>query len=593
MSHLQPAPTVLSRGLRYETPDSSAQTQGSALPSPPPRPRLRLKRRNVSSQLNPPTQQFLASVAAADVPIPSVEEPQFATIDHEMMDNLPQVQVRDFDDMDIYQSLHSRRFSPPKTPAPALDIQAALAPTKYPDWTVDSDWSSDMDSASDCESSRPSTAFSTQTSASLFSRFSVLSDDEYLSPEPDTEASAKPSTSHEAGAPPKKTRKAPWTKAMTAHLWSTYMLYLQDPKVTPLRLGKSGIPPHGVCLRVAREAKRSWKGSNPRSMPPADKQNATPTAESSKPFVKWPHTYAATRACLRELCRANATAKVGRRHLMSRSPTPFNKVAHRRWNRRTTPGRSPSIFSGNDMAMSLTLSTSDTMQPHGPLAQLAQSPLEPFPELIPSANLVADAPAPESSAPELARLGSPFAANSYGPSSSTSLAADLNLPKQSNSLGSRKSLKSPVRLTRSRSGTQKRKSVKAAEDQPKKRRPSVTTTFGVAAQDNKATAYQSTAASNLSDPFQAEPVADTSSTQRTRLGSPFSGSGFSHSFPNRSSTHLNFNLNALRRPFATIQQPSQRRSESPSTRSSLASRLAYLDQRLRDFRNRRRSQSPL
>lgn len=592
MSHLQPAPTVSSRGLRYETPDSSARNQGSALPSPPPRPRLRLKRRNVSSQLNPPTQHFLASVAAADVPIPSVEEPEFAMIDHEMMDNLSEVQARNFDDMGFYHHLHTRRFSPPKTPA--LDIQAALATTKFPDWTIDSDWSSsDMDSASDCESSRPSTAFSTQTSASLFSRYSMLSDDECLSPGPEVADPTKPTTQGEAGTTSRKPRRAPWTKAMTAHLWSTYMLYLQDPKVTPLRLGKSCIPPHGVCLRVAREAKRSWKGSSSKSTPLPSDSRSTPTVETSKRFVQWPHTSAATRAHLRELCRLNATAKAaGRRRFMSRSPTPFNKAAHRRWNRRATPARSPSIFSSNDMAMSLTLSTSETMQPHGPLAQLAQSPLEPFPELTPWANPGADTSVPEPSAPELARLGSPFAANSYGPSTSSSLAADLSVPQQSNSLGSRKSLKSPVRLTRSRSGTQKRKSLKAAEDQPKKRRPSLTTTFG----EKAATTTQDSTGplmGNLSDPFQPELAAGVSSAQQPRLGSPFPGSNFSQSFPNRSSTPLNFNLSALRRPFATIQQPNQRRSESPSARSSLASRLAYLDQRLRDFRNRRRSQSPL
>lgn len=609
MSLSQSAPSAtLPRGFRYDqefdprTPEPCAPNEESALPSPPARPRLRLKRRNVSQQLNAPTQQFLASVAAADVPIPSVENPEFATSGHEvMMESLPevQVQVQDYDDMDIYQHIHTRTFSPPRTPA--IDVPAALPPLKYPDWSVGSDWSnSDMDSGSDCESSRPSTAFSTQTSASIFSRYSVLSDDECLSPEPETEEPTKPVVEGEGEVRARKPRKAPWTKAMTAHLWSTYMLYLQDPKVTPIRLGKSCIPPHGVCLRVAREAKRSWKGSTLKPVPTTS-GNSTPMADSSRPFVQWPHTCAATRTYLRELCRLKATSKAGRRHLMSRSPTPFNRAAHRRWNRRNTPGRSPSIFSSNDMNMSLTLSTSETMQPYGPLAQLANSQMEPFPDLVPSAKLGPGVTSVmESSMDDRARLGSPFTSNSYGPSSSSSFGANLNLPKQSNTVGSRKLLKSPVRLTRSRSGTQKRRSTKATEDAPRKR-PSLSAAFGkkaatVAADDEDVESPQQQVNPGSSsglpdDPFQPDMRSNssklTSFVQPLRLGSPFSGSS---SMPTRSSAPINLNF---RRPFATLQQPTQRTPETPPARSTLASRLAYLDQRLRDFRNRRRSQSPM
>ncbi|RYP09238.1 hypothetical protein DL764_001424 [Monosporascus ibericus] len=614
------------RGFRcdreFRTPEPCAPHEGTGLPSPPPRPRLRLKRRNVS-RLNAPTKQFLASVAAADVPIPSVEEPESAMMDQEM-DNLPDVhvQVEDLDDMDIYEHLHSRTFSPPKTPA--IDIPPTLSPAKYPDWSVDDGWdSSDMDSNSDYESSRPSTAFSTHTSASSFSRYSLASGDDCLSPEPETEEVANSDVRCEPDTVRRrKPRKAPWTKAMTAHLWSTYQLYLQDPKVTPMRLGKSCIPPHGVCLRVAREAKRTWRGSNSKSAANPTNRCSTPAAESSKPFVQWPHTCAATRGYLRELCRLKATAKAGRRRLMTRSPTPFNKAAHRRWNQRSTPARSPSIFSGNDMAMSLTLSTSETMQPHGPLAQLARSEVEPFPDLILSADYELCAPSnDEAPALNQTHLGSPFSANTYGPSSSASLAANLSLPKPLSTVGSRKSLKSPVRLTRSHSGTQKRRSVKTAEDLPRKR-PSLAAVFGeeiTAAAGNETDHGQHQPAQpGLSqvdygdDPFQIaapaalpEPVSGgcgpfflaasaelTSSMQPPPLGSPFPGSSSSHSFPARSSAPINLDLAGLGRRFATVQQPTQRRPETPPSGSRLASRLAYLDQRLRDFRNRRRSQSP-
>ncbi|KAK5628223.1 hypothetical protein RRF57_003938 [Xylaria bambusicola] len=340
-------------------------------PLPPHRPRLRLKKRHVS-HLNAPTQQFLASIAAADVPIPSVE-----SADQEMMDTLPQLHVDDFDSTDDCQRLTPKQLSPPQTPA--IDFAPSMALSKYPDWYGDSSWSdSELESSSDYESSRPSTAFSTQTSASLFSLCSNTTDASCISP--DLEATEFPRSIEPENAVTNpaqdKPRKAPWTRAMSSHLWATYVLYLSDPRVTPIRLGKSCIPPHGVCARVARQAQRSWKGSRPQLANEARSGSSTPTAESSKTYIQWPHTGGATRAHLRELCKLKAAKKPGR--YLSRSPTPFNKAANRRWNRRSTPARSPSVFSAQDMAMSLVLSASDTMQPHGPLAQLTSSQLPPL-----------------------------------------------------------------------------------------------------------------------------------------------------------------------------------------------------------------------
>ncbi|KAI0873916.1 hypothetical protein GGS24DRAFT_362763 [Hypoxylon argillaceum] len=607
---------------------------------PPPRPRLRLKRRH-ASQLNAPTQQFLASIAAADVPIPSVEN-----VDQEMMDSLPELHVEDFDNIDDCRRLTPRMFSPPKTPA--IDFAQSIGTTKYPDWYSDSTWSdSDLESSPDYESSRPSTAFSTQTSASLFSLYSCANDDTSCI-SPDLEATEFPHNLESENAllhsGQDKPRKAPWTRAMSSHLWATYLLYLSDPRVTPIRLGKSCIPPHGVCARVARQAQRSWKGSKPQHNNEAKSRSSTPTVESTKAYIRWPHTGGATRAHLRELCKIKASNKPGR--YLSRSPTPFNKAANRRWNRRSTPARSPSVFSAQDMAMSLALSTSDTMQPHGPLAQLTGAQLPPIFAYEPQSDadsllespqnesivktteaqiteeLHRDAPRPSSG-----RLGSPFLAKSYGPSSSSSIASKITLPKQSNTVGPRRLLKSPVRLTRSRSGTQKRRSIKSHEEKPWKR-PSLAAAFcregsrnaeGSAPTpntenqtmqsriehsmpSNNLLEVASTAplenSSTLSRPFGVSAVSSRGSPSRPpRLGSPFSITSSSYSFPNRLSSTSNFSLAALRKPFATVQQPPQPIADTPTpARSSLASRLAYLDQRLRELRNRgtdrRRSQSP-
>ncbi|KAI0489620.1 hypothetical protein F4859DRAFT_461647 [Xylaria cf. heliscus] len=611
---------------------------------PPPRPRLRLKRRHVS-QLNAPTQQFLASIAAADVPIPSVEN-----VDQEMMDTLPELHVEDLDSMDDGHRLTPRMFSPPKTPA--VDL-APLVPTKYPDWYSDSTWSdSDSESNPDYESSRPSTAFSTQTSSSLFSLYSHVTDD-ISCISPDLEAAEFPQKVESENDPlhsgQDKPRKAPWTRAMSSHLWATYLLYLSDPRVTPIRLGKSCIPPHGVCARVARQAQRSWKGSKPQHTNEARSRSSTPTAESMKTYIQWPHTGGATRAHLRELCKIKATNKPGR--YLSRSPTPFNRAANRRWNRRSTSARSPSVFSAQDMAMSLALSTSDTMQPHGPLAQLACSQLlpisasdlqpdttlspesqqEPTPK-TPAKNQVLEEPFMETDIRpprhSSGRLGSPFLAKSYGPSSSSSIATKITLPRQSNTMGPRKLLKSPVRLTRSRSGTQKRRSVKGHEEKPWKR-PSLAAAFfkegsrnvddaGVIPNTEKQIMQNTTECASTdelsrhsafevapialpqtqSDPFVVSTASEASPSRPPRLGSPFSGAGSSYSFPNRLSSASGFSLAALRKPFATVQQSPQPITDTPSSaRSSLASRLAYLDQRLKELRNRgndrRRSQSPL
>ncbi|KAI1415701.1 hypothetical protein F5Y13DRAFT_156637 [Hypoxylon sp. FL1857] len=580
-------PTNHTMGAGPKTPEPSTPCDELQLPSPP-RPRLKLKRRNVSHHLNAPTQHFLASVAAADVPIPSIEV--------EDPDNM---------EMEMYEHIHMRTFSPPKTPALEL---APPSETKYPDWSVGSEWScSDIESSPEYESSRPSTAFSTQTSASLFSQFSCASEDgDCMSPELKSLEFSKPKSHTNADVPNKqRPRKAPWTKAMDSHLWSTYMLYLQDPRVTPIRLGRSRIPPSGVCLRVAREAKRSWKGS--RSYLTADMKSGsnTPTAESSKPYIEWPHTCAATRAHLRELCRIKATASPGQ--YKSTSPAPFSKAAHRRWNRKSVPATSPSVFSAHDMAFSLAVSTSDTMKPGAPLAQLTSSGAESFPQLTKDVARFTTPTEQEIPSTDIPQLPSPVMAKSYGPSSSSTLAAGISLPRQSNTMGARKLLKSPVRLTRSRSGTQKRRSVKSLDDLPRKR-PSLAAAFWKESENSDSLsddvfAQKPQEGESLalhpedSKPFVVSDTSLTSSVQPRRLGSPFSGAGSSYSFPNRLSAPINFNLTALRRPFATV-QPTQERSERQSPpRSSLASRLAYLDQRLRELRNRggdrRRSQSPL
>ncbi|KAL2158067.1 hypothetical protein VTH06DRAFT_4877 [Thermothelomyces fergusii] len=430
---------------------------------------------------------------------------------------------------------------------------------------------------------------------------------------------------------------------MSDHLWSTFMLYLQDPKVTPFRLGKSCIPPHGVCLRVAREAKRSWKGSKALSKPTnsgsgedGKSGSATPTAESSGTFIQWPHTCAATRAHLRELCRRKAGSWASNYKFISHNITLFGQTAARHPNRRSMPGPSPAPFATRDMSLSLAMSTSESMQPNGPLAQLAASRPEP-PEPTRSSPLAGQTLTTFEGQPSFAerrRLGSPFGASTYGPSSSGSLAAVLGLTgpvprRQSQTVGPRRTLQSPVRL--SRSGTQKRRHTQSGV--PRKRPSigsdlwldpssgpaSITTTSSststtstmittTSSHPEKAGAASSrsgripipkipsvpTLSSSASMPDVGGQRDDSEPLPPPRLGSPFTGESTSFSFPHRAHRmHQggSIDLGVLGRPFATVQHISPS-SNPPSTRSSLADRLAYIDQRLRELRQRDRHHRP-
>ena len=200
----------------------------------------------------------------------------------------------------------------------------------------------------------------------------------------------------------KSTKKQPviWTADMDKHIWTIYMRYLQDPTVTPFKMLPGSAPPLGVCHRVAREAKRTWRGPKPAghgrsettSAPAKDRKgregtpdtivaersgSSTPTWSAGQKASPWPKSGSVTRRRLRELCKRKATiAPHYQRLLQSRSPSPF--VSSPRHNSHNLRSSSPpslahsSSFATRDVQLSLTTSTSSTMQPDGPLAQLGR-----------------------------------------------------------------------------------------------------------------------------------------------------------------------------------------------------------------------------
>lgn len=596
-----------------------------------PRPRFKLKRRHDPQHLVAPTQQFLASVAAADIPIPSIEEPAVAVFESDSIPPWSDLQrmENDQDDGGLHTKLGRERLStPPKTPAPG--DPPSLTPSRYPNWSID--WMSSCESSPEPES-RPSTSRSTRTSRSSFSQLSSCFSDEDFQFSPESTISEKlfgfraedsqTRRLHQQSGMSRPSRKAPWTKAMSAHLWATYNMYLSDPRVTPFQIGKSGLPPEGVCKRVAREAGRSWKGAKavakPSSAYDAKSGSSTPTAESSAAFIEWPHTGAATRAHLRALCKQKARGPDGgkmRFSYFSRSPTPFTN-ATARWARRPTPGSAISPFETHDMSTSLAMTTSEAMNPEGPLAQLTNSaPDSPNPTT--PANLdhiLRPEVAPEPSAEERRRLGSPINAKSYGPSSSSSLLDVFGLPagvaqRQTRTVASRRRLQSPVRL--SRSSTQKRKTRQAHES---RKRPSLSTDIwlhpGSAGHDEHHLTHRKSFSmshgednifASRSQPQLSIDTAQVAGLQAAlpiavppRLGSPFSVSGSSFSVPNRLSQPGNLDASMFDRRFSTVHPALGSQPHEPAS-INLASKLAYIDQRLKEFNSpsgRRRSESPL
>jgi hypothetical protein len=486
-----------------------------------PRPaRLRVKRRN-NAHLQAPTDQFLASVDAANVPIPTIE------VNHSSLPSrttplsqglLPSVNLFDanLDMTDLRMNIPGNSFLvpphqpygrmgfPPKTPEPE---SLAEQESSRPCWTLGGRITPNEE-----HFTRPSSAMSTDSecsddsfySGSRRSHPSHSEDGSCTSPDSDVEdpfqfpslskASTK-SNSIRLQAPAdfaplnqnlksKTRRDAQWTAPMSRHLWSTYLLYLQDPTVTPFRAG--GVPPEGVCHRVAREAKRSWKGprlSTHRSLGKAmassqvsDKGGSlTPTAETStKIYAQWPHSSAATRNHLRELCRKESNVVQRHRHLQTRSTTPFTKTPS--YGSPQPSDSRNSMFSTKDIAISLATSTSSTMQPDGPLASLALQDSDPTPTPTKNSSLLSTHPLSvvESVEPQALafnldnrqsrRLDSPFIANTYGPSSSHTLRTPS--PARYRSETSAPRLRSPVRFTNHKSlnTTQKRRAQNSLDD---------------------------------------------------------------------------------------------------------------------------------
>lgn len=193
--------------------------------------------------------------------------------------------------------------------------------------------------------------------------------------------------------PPKKKFKmhSNWTDDMDRHLWMTYNKYLQDPTVTPFKVPPGKIPPNGVCHRVARMAKKTWKGprslsltlaasrrqsraGTPDTIKPVKSGSCTPIPGFRRPFSQFP-SQAEARKRLRYLCKHQPSLSAHYQRLLdckSSSPQSSPQAAEPARPTLSSPFCGEvSSFSTRDMNISLATSTAISMQFGNPLSQLA------------------------------------------------------------------------------------------------------------------------------------------------------------------------------------------------------------------------------
>ncbi|KAI4192509.1 MAG: hypothetical protein LQ346_004281 [Caloplaca aetnensis] len=197
-------------------------------------------------------------------------------------------------------------------------------------------------------------------------------------------------TSYHASSRIQKQPPVYWTAEMDKHLWSTYMKYLQDPTVTPFKTLPGSVPPLGVCHRVARQARKTWRGGQPVSHGTSAGSSATPTIADSPEAARsvrsgsstptgpsmsttssWPKSSSSTRRRLRLLAKKKPTIAPHYQRLL-RSPSPFSSSQSRLARASSPLCQEQSAFNTRDIQFSLSTSTASTMQPDSYLAQLSR-----------------------------------------------------------------------------------------------------------------------------------------------------------------------------------------------------------------------------
>lgn len=162
-----------------------------------------------------------------------------------------------------------------------------------------------------------------------------------------------------------------WTRDMDNHLWNTYQLYLQDPKMTPFKMTPGSIPPLGVTSRVARRAKSTWEKKKQRLVSVDRSTSPTPKGPSDAAQPAWPKSDAKTRHRLKLLCRRKFSINPHYQRMMqSRSPEPVAEMlgATNQPRAHDFADNNSSAYGTRDLGVSLAASYAPT-----PLVQLAEA----------------------------------------------------------------------------------------------------------------------------------------------------------------------------------------------------------------------------
>lgn len=399
-------------GAAPQTPEPEPQVT-ELQPPPPPRQTLKVRRRRATHI----RQQIELDFPMEEKPIPTIEATDYFDASNALpsppsaLDNAYLSPPAGF----------SRLVSPPKTPAHQVRTIDVFAGPQHWD---------DLEPNCSETSSRP-TSSSGLSDSSISSRGSMDSlmsrggsctspEEEMCDPfsfdglELKYKQPSSPLKGHQQPRTASKLKlRATFTEEMDYHLWRTYMTYLQDPTVTPFKAVPLTTPPNGVCHRVARMARKTWKGpfpphtagvraaghfgsrsGTPETIRALKSGSSTPLARPNKSYLRYP-TEKQCRKRLRDLAKQRPNLSAYYQRLLHRSPSPLQssppcetaeEAAQAQPQPQAQPLSSPFAqekssftFSTRDMNVSLATSTAPSMQLGNPLSQLAKD-LTPRPE---------------------------------------------------------------------------------------------------------------------------------------------------------------------------------------------------------------------
>ncbi|KAF1963677.1 hypothetical protein CC80DRAFT_498810 [Byssothecium circinans] len=383
-------------GQLPRTPEPEPQPD-ELVPPPPPRQMLKVRRRRCT--FVPAYDINELSDPAASEPVPTIEGPELHS---DVSMHLPTLQPS-LDSEYLSPALtFGRMISPPKTPVAQM---GSLSNYDEPQHWAGKDYASQSETSSrptssggfsdSSISSRGSFGSFPSMGGSCSSPEEEMVDPFEFCPIQNYPQLNSPMAPHQPRPPKKLKLRATFTEEMDYHLWVTYMKYLQDPTVTPFKALPSTVPPNGVCHRVARLARRTWKGGRPASViskmrsasrygsrngtpdtiKPTKSGSSTPIPGANKPYARHPDEKS-TRKRLRYLARQKPTLSAHYQRLLHRSPSPFQSspeepVSIRHGGLSSPFSHGVSSFSTRDMNVSLTTSTAASMQLGNPLSQLA------------------------------------------------------------------------------------------------------------------------------------------------------------------------------------------------------------------------------